>query len=298
MKSKHLLCVALLAFPLSAWAGTPIDQTRALNADGRVSIENLKGSVQVRTWDRAEVHIGGTLGDGVKQLQVQGSESSVQIEVDYPDDNGWFGKGRSEPSELIVTVPAKAEVDVDVISADVDVVGVAGRRLSIDSVSGRVKAKGKPARAELESVSGEIEATLESAELDVSSVSGSLRVTGTSSGEIALETVSGSIDLEAGTIKRLRIESVSGSAEAQLQALAPGGRIDGETLSGRLTVSLPATTSASVNISTFSGAIRSTVGEVKREEYGPGASLETRLGDGNGKIELESFSGSVRLDLR
>jgi len=298
MKSKHLLCVALLACPLWASAGTPIEQTRPLSADGRVRIENVKGSVQVRTWDRAQVHVGGALGDGVKQLLVQGGDRSVRIKVEYPEGSGWFGKGRAEPSELIVTVPVGAELEVDVVSADVDVAGVAGRRLAIDSVSGRVNAQGKPAQAELESVSGDIEATLESRELKVSSVSGALRVSNAAGGEIALETVSGDIHLDAGIVKRLGIESVSGSAEAQLQALAPEGRIKGETLSGRLTLSLPAATSASLRISTFSGAIRSGVGEVQREKYGPGASLEAHMGEGNGTIELESFSGAVRLDLR
>src|SRR3546814_14984922 len=70
MKSNYLLCIALLASPLLAWADTPIDQTRPLNADGRVSIENLKGSVQVRTWDRNEVHIGGRLGDRSEERRV------------------------------------------------------------------------------------------------------------------------------------------------------------------------------------------------------------------------------------
>lgn len=298
MKSNHLLCIALLASPLLAWAGTPIDQTRPLNADGRVSIENLKGSVQVRTWDRNEVHIGGSLGDGVKQLQIEGGANNVRIKVDYPEGSGWFSTRHSGPSDLVVTVPTTADVDVDVVSADVDVAGVAGKQLSIDSVSGNVNAEGKPARADLQSVSGNVETALVSPRLKAESVSGTMRINGAVSGEIALETVSGDIHLDAGTVKQLSVKSVSGNIQAQLQALAADGRINGETLSGRLTISLPAATSATLHISTFSGAIRSAVGKVEHEEYGPGASLEARIGEGNGKIELESFSGSVRLDLR
>lgn len=298
MKSKYVLCAALLACPLWASAGTPIDQTRPLSADGRVRIDNVKGSVQVRTWDRAEVHVGGSLGDGVKQLLVNGSDSSVRIKVEYPEGSGWFSKTHSEPSDLVVTVPGGAEVEVDVVSADVDVDGIAGRRLSINSVSGVVKAKGKSAQAELESVSGNIEATLESREIKVSSVSGDLRVTDAGGGAIALETVSGDIHLDAGIVTRLGVESVSGSADARVRALAADGSIKGETLSGTLTVALPADTSASLHISTFSGAIHSAVGEVKREKYGPGASLEAHMGEGRGKIELESFSGGVRFELR
>lgn len=298
MKPNYILLVTLLACPLWALASTPIEQTRALKTDGRVSIENLKGSVQVRTWDRPEVHIGGTLGDGVNELQVRGGGGSLRIKVEYPEGSGWFGKGHSEPSALIVTVPAGAEVEIEVVSADVDVEGVAGRRLSIDSVSGDVKATGRPVQAKLESVSGDVTATLESTDLKISSVSGTLRVDDAAGGQIALQTVSGDIHLDAGAIERLGLESVSGGVEAKLQALAADGYVKGETLSGRLTLSLPSVTSAAVHISTFSGAIHSAVGEVKHERYGPGASLEARMGDANGKIELESFSGRVQLDLR
>lgn len=298
MKPYRIILVAALVASPWALAGTPIDQSRPLAADGRVRIENVKGSVQVRTWDRPQVHVGGSLGEGVKQLLVEGSDRSVRIKVEYPQGAGWFGGNHAEPSDLIIDMPVGADLDVDVVSADVDVAGVSGRHLSIDSVSGRVSALGKPAQADLESVSGDVVATLESSDLKVSSVSGGLRVSTPVGGEIELETVSGDIHVEAGTVKRLGLESVSGSADAQLQGLTAGGRIKGETLSGRLSLSLPATTSAALNISTFSGAIRSAVGEVKRERYGPGASLEARLGEGDGKIELESFSGEVRFDLR
>lgn len=297
MKANRILPLTLMLWSAMAMAGTPIDQTRPLRADGRVHIENVKGSVQVRTWDRAEVHVGGTLGDGVKSLDINGSSSDLRIKVEYPQ-GGWFGGGHSEPSDLVVSLPVGAELEVDVVSADVDVAGVAGRRLVIESVSGRVSAQGSPAQAELESVSGDVEAKLDSPDLKASTVSGGLRVTDAVGAEIDLETVSGDIDLKAGTIKRLSVDSVSGSADVDLQGLDKGGRIKGETLSGRLSVSLPATTSAALSISTFSGSIRSTVGEVRHERYGPGASLEARLGEGDGKIDLESFSGSVRFDLR
>src|SRR3546814_20099374 len=144
MKSNHLLCIALLAPPLLAWAGTPIDQTRPLDADGRVSIENIKGSVQVRTWDRNEVHIGGSLGDGVKQLQIEGGASSVRIKVDYHEGSGWFSTRHPGPSDLVVTVTATAGVDVDVARPDDDVSGVAGKRLALGQVRRHGKEEEKP----------------------------------------------------------------------------------------------------------------------------------------------------------
>ena len=40
-----------------AFAATPINQSRPLDPRGRVEIENMKGTIEVRAWDRAEVKI-------------------------------------------------------------------------------------------------------------------------------------------------------------------------------------------------------------------------------------------------
>jgi hypothetical protein len=60
---------------------------------------------------------------------------------------------------------------------------------------------------------------------------------------------------------------------------------------------MPRATSARVHAESFSGDIDSPAGKVHREEHGPGKSLEATLGTGQGRIELESFSGDVRLQL-
>ena len=60
MKSKMILCIALLVgFTL----GSPAQESREVNKtvplpkDGQVSIDTYKGSVNVDTWEKAEVSI-------------------------------------------------------------------------------------------------------------------------------------------------------------------------------------------------------------------------------------------------
>lgn len=285
-----------------AWAGTPVDDVRPLDAEGRVRIENLKGRIQVRTWDRAEVRVTGTLGEGVERLAIEGDAGNLSIRVVYPDARGgwfnWWGDGgRAGPSSIEVTLPQRAEVGVESVSAGIDIRGVAGRRLKAETVSGDIQAEGAPAEAEFEAVSGSLRLNLDRSQLSAETVSGNIRVEGRPGGRISLETVSGDIDLSAGTVQRLDASSVSGGLSLAPEALAGGGRIEAETLSGKLELTLPASTSARLSVSTFSGDIRSDAGEVKRPRHGPGASLEATLGAGAGDIRLESFSGSVRFRL-
>ena len=73
MSRLALATLALaLSLPLPALAATPINETRPLSPTGEVEIENLKGRIDVRVWDRPEVKIEGSLGDGVERLAIEG----------------------------------------------------------------------------------------------------------------------------------------------------------------------------------------------------------------------------------
>lgn len=291
-----LLAVALPATVLPAWAGTPIDQTRPLDARGTVQIENLKGRIQVRVWDREEVHVGGTLGDGVEKLVVDGNRRNLLVRVQYPRGNTMGN--RTQPTELILDVPRLASLEIESVSADVDVLGTAGRELEIDSVSGDVVVAGAPGQASIESVSGDLTLTLNSSDVSAESVSGDIRLHGRLGGEVKAQTVSGNsrIDSRGERLRSLTLASVSGDASARV-GLADGGRIQAETVSGDVRLQLPASLSARVSGETFSGDLSAPGARIERPKYGPGASFEHRYGDGRGQISIETFSGDAELTI-
>lgn len=300
MKLVKLAPLALAIAALPAFAGTPINQTRPLAADGNVSIENIKGRIVVRTWAQPQVRITGTLGKGAEKLEVDGDGRDLSIEVKYPDRrNGWgWNRNEMEPTILEITVPQKASLDIESVSAEVDVQQIAGRKLDVSSVSGNiVVTASSPGEASFENVSGNTTLRITTDNVSAESVSGDINMQGGLSGRVSMETVSGNASLIAKTLSKLQFSSVSGDADVQA-ALATNGVVTGETVSGTLRLSLPKTTSAQLSIETFSGDINSPVGKVDREEYGPGKSLDARLGQGQGKIRLESFSGDVDLELK
>lgn len=300
MKLVKLAPIALAIAALPAFAGTPINQTRPLAADGNVSIENIKGRIVVRTWAQPQVRITGTLGKGAEKLEVDGDGRDLSIEVKYPDRrNGWgWNRNEMEPTILEITVPQKASLDIESVSAEVDVQQIAGRKLDVSSVSGNiVVTASSPGEASFENVSGNTTLRITTDNVSAESVSGDINMQGGLSGRVSMETVSGNASLIAKTLSKLQFSSVSGDADVQA-ALATNGVVTGETVSGTLRLSLPKTTSAQLSIETFSGDINSPVGKVDREEYGPGKSLDARLGQGQGKIRLESFSGDVDLELK
>ena len=291
LKASILALACLAAFPVLA--ATPIDQVRPLDPRGRVEIDNLKGRVEVRAWDRSEVKVTGSLGDGVEKFTVEGDGNSVRIEVKYPNR-----ARNTEPTMLIVQVPLMAELEVSTVSADIDVQGVAPRELSLESVSGDIIANGAPRRASVESVSGDLSLTFNSGDVEASAVSGDLSLSGRLNGEVSVETVSGNmrIDSKGERLRRLSASTVSGDVELKL-GLAPDGEVSMESVSGDLTLIAPRDLSAQVSGESFSGDLSAPGAKIQREEFGPGSSFQTRYGAGKGEVRIETFSGdaSVRL---
>jgi hypothetical protein len=297
---RSLLTLALVAALCSAHAlaATPIDQTRALQPDGRIQIDNLKGRIQVRAWNRNEVHITGSLGEGVEKLIIDGSGDHLVVRVQYPKQMGTWRSERTGPTDLSLQVPLRASLDIDSVSADVDVDGVAPHDLSIDTVSGDIVAAAAPGNVDIDSVSGDLRMTLNSGDVRVETVSGDVQLRGRLDGSVHGETVSGnlSIDSSGERLRKLSAGTVSGAVNVRA-GLTDGGEIKAETVSGDIHLHMPRTLSARVNASSFSGTLKAPGARVNKEEFGPGSSFEQRYGSGSGSIHLETFSGDADLSL-
>jgi Uncharacterized conserved protein len=298
--SIHALALAICASLASAplFAGTPIDQVRPLDPRGRLEIDNLKGRIQVRAWDRNEVRITGTLGEGVEKLVVDGDRGNLEVRVQYPKRMGAWRGERTEPTVLLLQVPLQADLDIESVSADIDVDGVAPSDLDVETVSGNVVVAGAPRQASVSSVSGDLRLTLNSRDAKSETVSGDIVLAGRLDGEVHAETVSGDIHIDSRgeRVRRLSTGTVSGDAEVRV-GLADGGEIRSETVSGDIRLHLPKSLSARVRGESFSGDLDAPGVKVRKEEFGPGKSFEARYGSGAGEIRIESFSGDATLTL-
>ncbi len=290
MRTLFPLCAALLLVPAMALADTRVDERHNVAAGGRIELSNVAGKVTVRGWDRNDVQLTGTLSDGL-QLRQEKSANRVRWEIEYPR------RGNNGGATLTLNVPRSVELLLSTVSADQDISGVDVRRLQADTVSGNLAAAGRSGDSVLNTVSGNVTARLQTPRLDVNTVSGRIEAGGGVSGEIGAQTVSGRVGVDAGRIQRLVVETVSGGIDLSATALAPGGRINVESVSASVSLRLPRTVSAQLSVNSFSGSINSDAGKVERPRYGPGTSLDARLGSGDGDIRVQSHSGSVQVRL-
>ena len=190
-------------------------------------------------------------------------------------------------------MPRAASLDVDVISAPLVIDGMDGGNIQVNTVSGKARINARTPSLKVDSVSGGIEQAGHAEQAALQTVSGEILAPALGR-DVELQTISGRIQANGGPWQKLTLSTVSGDVQLT-GALAAGGSIGIDSMSGDVQLQLPANTSASLHASSFSGDLRSDFGTPKEPEHGPGSSLDVRLGAGAGKINIETFSGDLRV---
>jgi DUF4097 and DUF4098 domain-containing protein YvlB len=284
------LATVLLAIPPGLSAQTTVDQKRPAAPDGAVSIENMAGSVKVTGWDRSEVQVKGTVGDG-GELSFDGSGKRVHVEVES-DHNPMGVK-----SDLEVYVPAGSAVEIEGFEATISVTGVLGS-VSAETVNGSITQAGAARNVELQSVNGDIEVAKPGGRIKAETVNGTLSVRD-GSGELEASTVNGTLKVTGGAYERADIESVSGSVSFDA-ALSPRAALSVQTVSGAVELLLLPGFGAEFEISSFSGRIRNDLGPAaeKPNRWTPQTELKFTTGSGGARITIETLSGGIDIRKR
>jgi DUF4097 and DUF4098 domain-containing protein YvlB len=128
----------------------------------------------------------------------------------------------------------------------------------------------------------------------ISSVSGDVEVTGVTgrlhasavSGDVHIKDVSGSVSASA----------VSGDVKVEINRLEGSDDMKFSTVSGDVSVLLPGSLDADLDISSFSGSIKTDFPvEVRSERFGSRNWARAKLGDGSRRLKMSSVSGDLSL---
>lgn len=288
---KMLLVVLALSAAGVASAGERIDQRQPAEANGKVRVENLAGSVQVNGWKRNEVRVEGELDDDVERLEFESESGYTRIKVVYPRNSRNIRGG----THLTISVPERSQLELSTVSADADVRGVKGL-IDVNSVSGDLTIDAASGEYALKTVSGNIrlDGTQPEARVSAASVSGDVAL-GKVNGEVEAGSVSGDIRLE-GHFTRLGAENVSGDTEASGE-FAPDGRFNFKSTSGDISLRFAGKPAGRFDISTFSGGIDNDFGpEPQRtSRYAPGMELRFEEGDARAEFRINTLSGGIEL---
>jgi hypothetical protein len=283
-------CAAGALLPWSAvHAGKTINEHRAADPQGTVEVIAVTGHIDIAGWERPEIEVTGTAGDGVDRVEITADGARSTLRLVQGAGMHWG----ADDTHLTVHIPVQSALTASLVAADLKLANIKGEA-RLQSVSGNLQGE----------VSGDLHATVVSGEIhiaapgaaliEVKSISGNIDVSG-GGAEVEATTVSGDVKMHLGTLKRGRFKSISGDLSAEL-GLRPAGELDGESVSGGITLNFAGVPSGDYDVQSFAGEITNCFGPKPVEpRYGPGSRLQFRQGDGGSRVRIETRSGDVHV---
>jgi lia operon protein LiaG len=251
-----------------------------------------------------------------------GSRTTVRVDDQgYFDDHDWrpggrdrveirgSGSGLEAWADLRIVVPRGKRIALHLAAGDATVSNVDGD-ISVDVSAATITTERTRGQLTLDTGSGSVRVTDAQGPVNLDTGSGSVTVSDVRGAELRMDTGSGSIaarNIEVATltadvgsggirlsgVKASRISLDTGSGGTEIELLTDVEDLNVDAGSGPVSIRLPAGVGAEVEIETGSGGIETDFPiQVSRWERNY---LRGRLGDGRGRIRIESGSGRVRL---
>ena len=219
------------------------------------------------------------------------------------------GRGSEVYADIRVEVPPGRSIEVYVAAGEASAEDIDGD-VSIDTGSGAVEVSGIRGALSVDTGSGSVRVSGVEGETSIDTGSGNVRVDDVRGGPILVDTGSGRVvgsdlagpsihvDTGSGSIELARVDSpdlylATGSGSVELELLSDVERLDVDTGSGSVTVYLPDDVGADIELDSGSGGIdldfQVELTTMRRNH------IEGVIGDGQGRIRIDTGSGAIRL---
>ncbi len=188
-----------------------IEQTYPLNANGRVSVSNVNGSINIEAWDRPEVKLEVVkVADSRERLsefsvKINSQPDFLNIETEYEKQiNRQYGRNYKTEVQYRLTVPRTAVLDeIETVNGEISVSNMVNITKA-SAVNGKVVAVNLQGTAKLSTVNGTVEADFDqlqtASKISLDTVNGTVNLTIPSDADatIKADTVNGSINNDFG----------------------------------------------------------------------------------------------------
>jgi DUF4097 and DUF4098 domain-containing protein YvlB len=272
---------------LSVAAGQQTDTIVPVEPGARLDVQNLRGSVEIQTWGRNEVRIVADHSSRT-YVEISGSRAAVRLRAKAR-------RGAASGVDYELTVPATMDVEIAGTFTDADIEGVQGE-VSVGTVHGEVAVRGAAQRVWAHSVQGDVFVEGARGRVVAETVNGAIEIQDVS-GDVVAETVNGEVILE--DVHSAQVEVVTTNGDIRFTgAIERKGRYSFTNHNGDIALSIPESTSATVSVSTFSGAFDTAFPVTLTDTRDGGRRVSFIMGDGAARIELQSFGGKIALQQR
>jgi DUF4097 and DUF4098 domain-containing protein YvlB len=242
----------------------------------KVTLRNSNGRIQVKTWTKSEVQVAWTNASGKSAVETEQAGNRIEVTTQPVGDQ----ISASDKTDFEVTVPIESELSVRTDSGSVTVETLHGD-MTFDTVD---------ANLQLTDVNGY---------MVVKTIDGSL-VCNRCSGKLEANSISGNMQVISPALDSLRAQTSSGNILFDGSFLSRGIYIM-KNFSGTIEVHFSSNDSFDVNATSLKGDVINQA-TFKPDTHGSphptskwGHSLFGTMNDGHAKVELSSFSGTIKI---
>lgn len=279
---------------------------------GTLDIEQLRGQAQtlrvVYPGDRV-VYKGGGRGDSQVRVADDGTFYNDRSDRGRKVRVSDSGSGTEAHADLRIRIPSGRRVVVALALGEVEVSNVDGDLwvdvgsanitstnttgyLNLDTGSGNIEVDGARGDVNFDTGSGNVQAmNVEADDINIDTGSGNVTGGNMRTSTLGVDTGSGEVRLTAVTARDVMVDTGSGSVNMEL--LDSVDRIEVDTGSGSVSLAIPGGFGGDVEIETGSGRITTDLPIEMREfdeDY-----VRGRIGNGNGRLVVDTGSGSISL---
>lgn len=274
------------ASPGRGQAQAPVLRARHLVADAPVKVFFPSGSIDIQAWDRDSIEARGTIARG-ERFYLAGDSHGVKVGVmDHVDGSP------VRASTLVLHVPRRSTVSVKAVSASIDAHDASGW---FYSVSGPIRLTGSASSLEVESMAGDVSLDVSAPWVRARTGGGRLVIAGALE-DLDAATVRGALNVERAAVVRGRFASVDGDIRFAGSPPA-GGVFEFSDHAGGVSLALPNSASALVDLSTITGVIDNGFTQIRpvAGQGGRGGTLHVQLGLGEARMTVRTFKGTITL---
>ncbi len=236
---------------------TNFSRTFPLDADGRFSIDNVNGRIEIHGWNSNAVlvttAIHGHSPENINAIKVNidSDPGYVAVHTVIPSNNQNFSSFSSFWEWLMNHMQDNTTVDYTV----------------------QVPAHGRLA--------------------NVSSVNGHIEIDGVA-GDITASTVNGHTQIK-GAAHDLKLSTVNGHVSAEMNSLGKGQSVSLNAVNGELDLTVPEDADAKFSVNTINGGITSEFSSLQPKKELVGNHLKDSLGNGDATVKADTVNGTVKI---
>jgi len=269
--------LVLIASPASASPGDRVEKHFAVQSKPKITVRSSNGRIQVKAWTKNEVMVAWTNRSGKSAVDTE--EAGNRVEITTQEAGGKIS-AEDLKTDFEITVPVESELHVRTDSGNVTVESVhgdmtfdtVGANLQLTDVNGYVMAK---------TIDGSLVCTRCSGKLEANSISGNMQMIDPSLDSLRVQTSSGNILFDGSFLSR--------------------GIYIMKNFSGTIEVHFASSDSFDVRATSLKGDVINQA-SFKPDTHGSphaeskfGHSLFGTMNDGHAKVELTSFSGTIKI---